>query len=205
MLPGLLVALHYARAGTAAADGLWLRCRRAADAVDHRRHGGARAGRRRRALATAWMGTHPGSGIALAVVAFVLIGLGVGAAGTSLLVLLAKRVDAPRRAAAATIVWLMMIAGFAVTAALPASCSIRSRRRACWRSPRGRRSRLPAYAALRSGASKAARGRIVRRDRSHRATKPSFREALRKSGRSRRRAASPSSSSSRCWPTARRT
>ena len=40
------------------------------------------------------------------------------ACGTSLLVLLAKRVDAPRRAAAATIVWLMMIVGFAVTAGI---------------------------------------------------------------------------------------
>ena len=47
--------------------------------------------------------------------AFMLIGVGVGAAGTSLLVLLAKRVDERRRAAAATVVWLMMIAGFVVT------------------------------------------------------------------------------------------
>ena len=44
-----------------------------------------------------------------------LIGVGVGAAGTSLLVLLAKRTDDDRRAAAATIVWVMMIAGFIVT------------------------------------------------------------------------------------------
>ena len=50
--------------------------------------------------------------------AFVLIGVGVGAAGTSLLVLLAKRVDRRRRAAAATIVWVMMIAGFVVTAGI---------------------------------------------------------------------------------------
>lgn len=55
-------------------------------------------------------------GVALAVVAFTLIGCGVGAAGTSLLVFLAVRVRARRRAAAATIVWLMMIAGIAVTA-----------------------------------------------------------------------------------------
>ncbi|RYF38697.1 MAG: MFS transporter, partial [Comamonadaceae bacterium] len=44
-----------------------------------------------------------------------LIGLGVSAAGTSLLVMLAKRVAPGRRAAAATVVWVMMIAGFAVT------------------------------------------------------------------------------------------
>ncbi len=68
------------------------------------------------ALATAAMGTHLWAGIALAALSFSLIGLGVGACGTSLLVLLAKRVDESRRAAAATIVWLMMIAGFAITA-----------------------------------------------------------------------------------------
>jgi BCD family chlorophyll transporter-like MFS transporter len=68
------------------------------------------------AIATYAMGTHLFPAIALAVLAFALIGIGVGAAGTSLLVLLAKSVDAQRRAAAATIVWIMMIAGFAVTA-----------------------------------------------------------------------------------------
>ncbi len=44
------------------------------------------------------------------------IGLGSGATGTSLLVLLAKQVRPDRKPAAATIVWFMMIAGFAVTA-----------------------------------------------------------------------------------------
>lgn len=70
------------------------------------------------AVGTALMGADPVWGTAVALLGFVLIGLGVGAAGTSLLVLLAKRVDAGRRAAAATIVWVMMIAGFAVTAGL---------------------------------------------------------------------------------------
>jgi BCD family chlorophyll transporter-like MFS transporter len=56
------------------------------------------------------------SGIALAVIAFLMIGAGVSASGTSVLVLLAKRVPERRRAGAATMVWLMMIAGFAVTA-----------------------------------------------------------------------------------------
>jgi BCD family chlorophyll transporter-like MFS transporter len=70
------------------------------------------------AVATAWMATSRTAGLALAVAAFTLIGIGVGAAGTSLLVLLAKRVHPDRRAAAATIVWVMMIAGFAVTAGL---------------------------------------------------------------------------------------
>ena len=70
------------------------------------------------ACATALMGARPAAGIALAIVAFTLAGLGVGAAGTSLLTLLARRVDADRRAASATVVWLMMIAGIAVTATL---------------------------------------------------------------------------------------
>lgn len=56
------------------------------------------------------------SAFALAAIAYVLIGLGVGAAGTNLLVLLAKRVAENRRGAAASVVWMMMIAGFAVTA-----------------------------------------------------------------------------------------
>jgi BCD family chlorophyll transporter-like MFS transporter len=68
------------------------------------------------ALATASMATHLFAGIALAALSFSLIGLGVGSCGTSLLVLLAKRVDEDRRGAAAAIVWLMMIAGFAITA-----------------------------------------------------------------------------------------
>jgi BCD family chlorophyll transporter-like MFS transporter len=61
---------------------------------------------------------HLWAGLALAVVAFLVIGIGVGAAGTSLLALLATRTQERRRGAAATIVWVMMIAGFAVTAPL---------------------------------------------------------------------------------------
>ena len=48
--------------------------------------------------------------------AYTLIGLGVGASGTSLLALLATHTIQHRRAAAATITWLMMIFGIAVTA-----------------------------------------------------------------------------------------
>jgi BCD family chlorophyll transporter-like MFS transporter len=66
--------------------------------------------------ATMWMTNSPVLGIILAIAGFVMIGLGVGAAGTSLLVLLAMRVQSERRAAAAATVWLMMIVGFAVTA-----------------------------------------------------------------------------------------
>lgn len=57
------------------------------------------------------------AGLALAVLAFLLIGVGIAAAGTSLLVLLAGRVAPERRAAAASLVWIMMIAGFVITTA----------------------------------------------------------------------------------------
>jgi BCD family chlorophyll transporter-like MFS transporter len=70
------------------------------------------------AIGTALMGLDPAWASLVALLGFVLIGLGVGACGTSLLVLLAKRVEPGRRAAAATIVWVMMIVGFAVTAGI---------------------------------------------------------------------------------------
>jgi BCD family chlorophyll transporter-like MFS transporter len=116
LLPGLLVALHYLvqwvrpRMGFGGDVGgrrtPWIIGGMALLAV-----GGVLA-----AAATVWMADAPDAGVALAVLAFAAIGLGVSAAGTSLLVLLAKRVDAPRRAPAATLVWLMMILGFALTA-----------------------------------------------------------------------------------------
>jgi BCD family chlorophyll transporter-like MFS transporter len=55
-------------------------------------------------------------GIAAAVIAFSMIGLGVSSCGTSLLVLMSKRVPDSLRAPAATTVWMMMILGFALTA-----------------------------------------------------------------------------------------
>jgi MFS transporter, BCD family, chlorophyll transporter len=69
------------------------------------------------ATSVAVLTTHMWAGLAVAVLGFVLIGLGVGAAGTSLLTLLAKSVAPSRRAAAATVVWVMMILGFILTAA----------------------------------------------------------------------------------------
>ena len=62
-----------------------------------------------------------GWGFALAIAAFSLIGAGVGAAGTSLLALLATRVAPERRAAAASITWIMMVAGIVVTAGVAGS------------------------------------------------------------------------------------
>ena len=70
------------------------------------------------AIATTLMGFHLVIGIAAAIVAFFLIGIGVSMSGTSLLALLAKGVSDERRAAAATTVWLMMIFGFALTSGI---------------------------------------------------------------------------------------
>ena len=68
--------------------------------------------------ATLIMTTRPVAGPVLAVFAFSLIGAGVGAAGTSLLALLAAEVAPERRPAAAALTWIMMIAGIAVTAGI---------------------------------------------------------------------------------------
>ncbi|MFZ4553488.1 MAG: BCD family MFS transporter [Burkholderiales bacterium] len=116
LLPGLLVAIHYAlqvlrpRMGFGS-DQSGRRTPWVIGGMLVLATGGVVA-----ALATAWMATERSAGLALAVLGFTLIGVGVSAAGTSLLVLLAKSVAEHRRAPAATIVWIMMIAGFAVTA-----------------------------------------------------------------------------------------
>jgi BCD family chlorophyll transporter-like MFS transporter len=115
VLPGALVALHYAVQLVRPRFG----------------HGSDRGGRCTPwilggmatlsaggvlcAVATVEISGHPLAGLALAIIAYAMVGMGVGAAGTSLLVLLAKRVDDRRRAAAATIMWVLMIVGFAVT------------------------------------------------------------------------------------------
>ena len=115
MLPGFLVALHYVvqvlrpRLGYSSDVGgrrtpwiiggmalLGLAAVSAAVAID-------------------LMVTSPTLGIALAVLAFLLIGVGVGTSGTALLVLMSTHVSPQRRAAAATVTWLMMIVGFIVT------------------------------------------------------------------------------------------
>ncbi|MEM9873846.1 MAG: BCD family MFS transporter [Myxococcota bacterium] len=118
MVPGALVTLHHAmqmlrpRMGYGSDLGRrrtpWIVGGMAALAL-----GGFLA-----ALATTMMDATMGAGLALAIVAYALIGGGVSACGTSLLVLMAKRVAEGRRAAAATMVWMMMIAGFAITATI---------------------------------------------------------------------------------------
>lgn len=55
-------------------------------------------------------------GIVLAVVAFSLIGAGVGAAGTSMLAILATGVAPEKRAAAAATTWIMMVFGIVISA-----------------------------------------------------------------------------------------
>ncbi len=57
-------------------------------------------------------------GMLTSLIAYFLIGIGVGASGTSLLALLSTSTAPRRRAAAATITWLMMIAGIAITAGI---------------------------------------------------------------------------------------
>ncbi|MCA3628972.1 MAG: BCD family MFS transporter [Methylobacterium sp.] len=117
MLPGLLVGLHYAvqvlrpHWGHGADVGgrltPWILGGMATLAL-----GGFGA-----ALGVVLMQNSSLLGLLVSTLAFLMIGIGVGASGTSLLVLLSKRVEDKRRPAAATIVWVMMIIGFIVTAA----------------------------------------------------------------------------------------
>jgi BCD family chlorophyll transporter-like MFS transporter len=118
LLPGILVAIHYLvqisrpRFGHGSDNGgrrtPWI-----IGGIAVLGAGGVLA-----AVATGVMATSEIAGIALALTAFLAIGIGVGASGTCLLVLLASMVAPERRAAAATITWIMMIAGFAITAGI---------------------------------------------------------------------------------------
>lgn len=118
LVPGLLVGLHYAvqlarpRMGFGSDTGgrrtPWIVGGMVVLAL-----GGFGA-----AAGTAWAASDTTAGLALCVLSYTMVGLGVSAAGTSLLVLLATRVQPERRAAAATLVWVMMIVGFALTAGI---------------------------------------------------------------------------------------
>lgn len=116
MLPGALVGLHYAVQITRPRMG------HGSDSGAYRTPwiiGGIlllAAGTIGASLSTALMATNVTLGIVGATLSFIVIGLGVGASGTSLLALLASRVEEHRRPAAATVVWVMMIAGFVITA-----------------------------------------------------------------------------------------
>ena len=74
-------------------------------------------------LALPLLAGRTGAGFTLAIAAFGLIGAGVGAAGTSLLALLAAEVAPARRPAAAANTWIMMIAGIIVTAGVAGSAA----------------------------------------------------------------------------------
>lgn len=116
MLPGILVALHHAvqmsrpRLGFGSDVGgrttPWIVGGMLVLAI-----GGVAA-----AAGTALFAANQVLGFLLCTLGFAAIGLGASAASTSLLVTLAKHVSPHRKAAAASIVWIMMIAGFAVTA-----------------------------------------------------------------------------------------
>jgi len=121
MLPGALVALHYAiqllrpRWGYGSDVGgrrtPWIIGGMAVLAL----------GALGASASTALMAVSPMLGIICAIIAFTAIGIGVGASGTALLVLLATQTAPQRRAAAASLVWIMMIAGFVVTAGIAGS------------------------------------------------------------------------------------
>ena len=108
ILPGLLVALHYAVQISRPAWG----------------HRSDAAGRRVPVIlagmallavavtAAAWaVGLSTGAALLVWIVAYAAIGIGIGAAGTSFLALLATTAPDDKRGAAATLAWLMLIAG----------------------------------------------------------------------------------------------
>ena len=116
MVPGLLVGLHYGVQITRPnwgflSDRTGRRSRWILGGMAVLAAGGLMA-----AAALPLIEAQPVVGLGVSVLAYGLIGLGVGASGTSLLALLATATAPRRRAAAATITWLMMIFGIAVTA-----------------------------------------------------------------------------------------
>jgi BCD family chlorophyll transporter-like MFS transporter len=118
VLPGLLVGLHYAVQITRPTWGY------KSDTGGKRTKfiiGGMAVlalGALAAAVGFVLMGTMFWAGLVVSVLAYTMIGAGVGASGTSLLALLATTTHPRRRAAAATITWLMMIFGIAVTATI---------------------------------------------------------------------------------------
>ncbi len=118
VIPGLLVAFHYGVQITRPAWGFL------SDIGNKRTNwiilgmlvlgvGGISA-----TLGVIFINTNFFLGLLISIIAYALIGLGVGAAGTSLLALLATKARPQHRAAAATITWLMMILGIALTAGI---------------------------------------------------------------------------------------
>jgi len=69
-------------------------------------------------LALPFGASNPFVSRAMAIFGFVMIGAGVGSAGTSLLALLASGVAPQRRAAAAAVTWIMMVMGIVLSAGI---------------------------------------------------------------------------------------
>ena len=118
ILPGALVALHYAVQFTRTRFGY--RADRGSPVMRWILGGMLvlAGGGILCAIATVLLPKDPVLAVPLAIAAYALVGLGVSAAGTSLLVLVAARVEAARRAGAAAVMWILMIAGFAVTSSV---------------------------------------------------------------------------------------
>lgn len=110
LLPGLLVALHYAVQITRPIWGHRSDARGGRTPFIHGGLAAVGAG----LIATAWAISYaPSTGVALATwtLAYMAVGFGIGAAGTSFLALLATAAPDTRKGAAATIAWLTLIAG----------------------------------------------------------------------------------------------
>lgn len=112
LLPGLLVALHYAVQISRPAWGH----RSDATGQPVRVILGGMAVLAAGVVAAAWaIGLPPQLALVVWVAAYMAIGIGVGAAGTSFLALLSVQTAEGRRPAAATLAWLMLIAGAIIT------------------------------------------------------------------------------------------
>ncbi|MFN4153017.1 MAG: BCD family MFS transporter [Paracoccaceae bacterium] len=116
LVPGLLVALHYGIQITRPNWGFRSDTRGNRTLFIIGGMAALSAGAFLAAVGVVIIPAQPQAGLALSVAAYALIGVGVGASGTSLLALLATATAPQRRPAAATITWLMMIFGIAVTA-----------------------------------------------------------------------------------------
>lgn len=115
IIPGLLVGVHYAvqitrplwghQSDTGGSRTRWILVGMALLALS-----GTMA-----SASTLLFAQSPALGLIVAFIAYILIGIGIGASGTSLLALLALRTPPERRATAATITWMMMILGIIIT------------------------------------------------------------------------------------------
>lgn len=116
IVPGVLVAAHYLVQASRPRFGYGADARRRRTPTILGGMAVAAACAFVAAGATTLMQASPWLGGGLAFLAFAGFGLGIGAAGTGLLTLLAERTAPGRRPAAATVTWVLMIVGFIVCA-----------------------------------------------------------------------------------------